>query len=233
MKLLALLIKYVIASAVICLFLATIGAYPFYIIYKITKPKIFICISLLLLLGVNYTTVSAQKIAAKTNLLYGAYTYTPNLGLEISLNKRSTLDIGGGYNPWNLKGTSESNQKLVHWLGQAEYRYWLCQKFSGHFFGAHALGSQFNISQHELPLIFGKGSKDYRYEGYGYGGGISYGYQFILGTRWNLELNMGIGYAKLHYNQYSCIICGEKLANKTKNYFGPTKAAISLLYIIK
>lgn len=175
----------------------------------------------------------AQDMAVKTNLLYGAYTYTPNLSLEIGLGKRSTLDLGGGYNPWNLEGTADNNKKLVHWLGEVEYRRWFCHKFIGHFVGIHALGSQFNISRHELPLLFGKGSKEYRYEGYAYGGGVSYGYQFYLGKRWNLELNVGVGYARLNYDKYECNKCGDKLGTESRNYFGPTKAAVSLIYIIK
>lgn len=45
---------------------------------------------LILTLLVSYSR--AQDIAIKTNLLYGGYTYTPNLSLEIGLGKRSTLD---------------------------------------------------------------------------------------------------------------------------------------------
>ena len=175
----------------------------------------------------------SQQVAVKTNLLYGAYTATPNMGLEIRLAKASTLDIGVGYNPWNLNGSTANNKKLVHWLGQVEYRHWLCQRFTGHFFGVHALGTQFNIAGHELPLLLEKGSKNYRYQGYGYGGGISYGYNFFLGKRWGLEATIGMGYARLHYDKYDCVKCGAKIGADVKNYFGPTKAGISLVYIIK
>ena len=174
-----------------------------------------------------------QQVAVKTNALYGAYTYTPNIGLEFGLGHKSTLDLGAGYNFWEKDGTADNNKKLVHWLAQAEYRYWTCQKFNGHFFGIHALGTQYNISQHELPLLFGKGSKDYRFQGWGAGGGISYGYQWILGKRWNLEANIGVGYVYLQYDKYECKKCGTKLGSEHRNYFGPTKAGISLIYIIK
>lgn len=174
-----------------------------------------------------------QDLAVKTNLFYGGYTLTPNLGAEVGIGKRSTLDLGGGYNPWNRHGTVTDNKKLVHWLGQIEYRYWLCQKFNGHFFGVHALGSQYNISQHKLPMLFGKHSKDYRYEGWAVGAGISYGYQFILGKRWNLELNIGVGYARLEYDKYECKKCGQKIGSEHKNYFGPTKAGVSIMFMIK
>lgn len=173
----------------------------------------------------------SQEVAVKTNLLYGAYTYTPNLGLELALGRRATLDVGGGYNPWNLDGARDNNKKLVHWLGQIEYRYWFCQKFNGHFIGVHALGTEFNISQHELPLLFGKDSQKYRYQGYGYGGGISWGYQWILGKHWNLELNLGVGYARLHYDKFECKKCGNKIGTESRNYYGPTKAGVSLIYV--
>lgn len=188
-----------------------------------------------LLFLVFYFTIpgKSQQVGVKTNLLYGAYTATPNMGLEIRLAKASTLDIGVGYNPWNLNGSTQNNKKLVHWLSQVEYRRWLCQRFTGHFFGVHALGTQFNIAGHELPLLLEKGSKNYRYQGYGYGGGISYGYNFFLGKRWGLEATIGMGYARLHYDKYDCVKCGEKMGADVKNYFGPTRAGISLVYIIK
>lgn len=190
-------------------------------------------VTLLLFLVGACGYISAQKVSLKTNLFYGAYTYTPNLGIELSVGKRSTFEIAGGYNPWDLNGTSETNKKLVHWIGQMEYRYWFCQKFNGHFLGAHILGSEYNISQHKLPLLFGSGSENYRFQGWGAGAGLSYGYQFILGRRWNLELNAGIGYARLQYDKYECRTCGEKVGSEKRNYFGPTKAGISLIYIIK
>lgn len=182
----------------------------------------------------SFTTIcSAQEVAIKTNLLYGAATYTPNLGMELGIGNRSTLHISGGYNPWNLEGSESNNKKLVHWFSNIEYRHWLCEKFSGHFFGVSALGTQYNISQYELPLLFGKGSRNYRYEGYGYGGGLSYGYQWILGKRWNLEANLGVGYARLHFDRYECRTCGTKVDTEKRNYWGPTQAGISLIYIIK
>lgn len=181
----------------------------------------------------SLSQIKAQDVAIKTNLLYGAYTRTPNLSMEIGLGKRSTLDFGGSYNWFGKQGSEVSNKKLVHWLGQVEYRYWLCSKFSGHFFGVHALGSQFNIGGYELPLLFGEGSKNYRYQGWGAGAGISYGYNFYLGKRWGLEANIGVGYARLQYDKYDCMKCGKKIGTENRNYFGPTKVGVSLIYIIK
>ncbi|MGL5635921.1 MAG: DUF3575 domain-containing protein [Bacteroidales bacterium] len=190
-------------------------------------------LSVLCLVLFHSLNIAAQKIAVKTNLLYGGITLTPNLGAEISIAPRWTLDLSGGYNPWNLHGSISNNKKLVHWLVEPEVRYWLCQKFSGHFFGTHLLFSQYNISQHRLPWLLGKGSQNYRYEGNAAGGGLTYGYQFILGNHWNLEASIGIGYARLWYDKFNCLKCGEKLESSHRNYFGPTKAAISIVYLIK
>lgn len=185
------------------------------------------------LLGFFSMEATAQSVAIKTNILYAASAFTPNLGIEIGLSHRSTLDLTAGYNPWNLNGERNDNKKLVHWLGNVEYRYWLCEKFNGHFFGAHALASQYNISQHNLPLLFGKNSKEYRHEGWAAGAGISYGYQWILTNHWNIEATIGIGYARMEYDKYECRNCGEKLGSESRNYFGPTKAGVSFIYIIK
>lgn len=179
-------------------------------------------------------SASAQgEIGIKTNLLYGGYTFTPNLGVEIGLGKRTTLEVTGGYNPWNLNGAKNNNKKLVHWLTQAEFRYFLCEKSNGHFFGAHVLGGQYNISGHKLPLLLGKGSDDFRFEGMALGLGVSYGYQLVLAKRWNLEFNIGVGYVNMRYDKYNCPKCGDKVGTETKHYFGPTKAGVSLIYIIK
>lgn len=171
----------------------------------------------------------AQDLAAKTNLLYWATT-TPNLGFELGLGSRSTLELAAGYNPWTLDG--ERNKKIKHWLVMPEYRYWLCESFNGHFFGAHAGYAYYNIGGVRLPFL-SKGMKDHRYQGWAAGAGVSYGYSWIVGTRWNIEATIGVGYVYTNYDKYECATCGEFKGNKAKHYFGPTKAGISLIYIIK
>ena len=73
--------------------------------------------------------------------------------------------------------------------------------------------------------------KDFRYKGHFYGGGVSYGYQFVLGRHWNLGATIGLGYAYVRYKKYECEECGDMLEKSNKNYWGPTKAALNLIYI--
>lgn len=180
---------------------------------------------------------SAQKVAVKSNLLYDATT-SINLGTEIGLAPKWTLDISGNYNPWTFSG----NRKLKHWLIQPETRYWFCQRFSGHFFGIHEHYSRFNAGG-MLPWGFNSGKMfgsinndnliNSRYEGWLAGGGISYGYQWILGNHWGLEATVGLGYTYLKYNKYRCEKCSEKVGSESRNYFGPSKAGITLIFMIK
>ena len=133
----------------------------------------------------------------------------------------------------NGKAPKATDQVECHYEGTMEYRYWTCERFSGHFWGIHIIGTQYNIAGHHLPLLFGDNSSHYRYEGWGAGGGISYGYHFLLSNRWSLEANIGAGYVRLHYDKFRCKTCGEKVGTENRNYFGPTKAAISLIFLIK
>lgn len=170
----------------------------------------------LLLLTVCCSQVSySQDMALKTNGLYWLAT-TPNVGVELALNRKYTLELSGAYNPCTFK----DDKKMRFWLAQPELKYWFCEKYEGHFVGVHAHGAQF----------FG-GFKDKRYDGYLAGGGFTYGYDWILSPHWNLEAAVGIGYARLWYKESPRIPCEKCHENKHKNYFGPTKAAVSLIYV--
>ena len=179
-------------------------------------------------------SVSGQVVSVKTNLLYGGLTGTPNLGAEFGLSPRLTLDVSGGYNPFGLSGSKADNKKLVHWIVQPELRYWTCRRFGGHFFGVHALYSDYNISGKKLPLLFGSGSQAYRFQGTAVGGGLSYGYQWVIGKHWNIEFTLGAGAVYMKHDKYDCARCGDKIrSGQRRMYYGPTKAGITLVYVIK
>lgn len=168
--------------------------------------------------------------ALKTNLLYAA-TLTPNLGLEIGIAPRISLNITGGYNPWNRKGRKGDNDKLVHWLVQPEVRYWFCETSDGHFVDIHGVATKYNIGGYRFFHVF---EKNYRYEGWGAGLGVGYGYSWVLSDRWGIEAYLGAGVVWLGFdktdNRDWC--CG-KSEHSTKTYFGPTQVGVSLIYNIK
>lgn len=181
----------------------------------------------------NYKSLGLRQptlpdLAVKTNLLYNLTT-TLNLGAELKLSDYLTLDLAVSYNPWEFS----DNRKLKHILVQPELRYWINEPFNGHFLASHLIYSNFNVGNLDLPLGILSGLRDYRYRGNAYGFGFSYGYQWMLSPRWNLEATFGFGYMYMDYTRYKCKTCGKKIEDGDKHYLGPTKAGISLIYIIK
>lgn len=187
------------------------------------KRGLFIVLTLFLSLS-----AFAQHFALKNNFIYDA-TLTPNLSMEIAMAKRITLDIGVGYNPFEFN----NNRQFKHWLAQPEMRFWFCEKFNGTFWGIHAHGGEYNISNLKIPFDIFPNLTENRYEGYFYGGGISIGHQWVLGKHWNLEASIGGGYARIHYDKYPCGECGPKTDSGIHNYFGVTRATFSIIYIFR
>ena len=268
------------------------------------KTTSFIVVALMVL-GTGQQSV-AQDMALKTNLLYDATT-TINLGYEVALNHKTTLDIWMNYNPWTLgrkwvglyeqelntnsESASQRDSKLKHLAIQPEIRFWTCEKFNGHFFGVHLHGGMFNVGALKLPFSMGRykdakgeylgtfpvtmtplGHPNIKVQGVGYhpskeaypglggnietndeiwgnadrdgvyvnsfegwfaGAGVSYGYHLIVSPRFSMEFTLGVGYAYLKYEKSRCTDCKRKLGDETDHYFGPTRAGLSLVYMLK
>lgn len=178
----------------------------------------------------SFGTLSAQSIAVKTNLLYGGVMRAPNIGAEWKVSPKLTLDLWGAYNPFPIgkNGNGSGNRKMKHWLVQPELRYWFCESFNGHFFGAHVFYGQYNISNVSFLE-----TDNFRKQGNTVGVGISYGYQWILSPHWGIEASAGVGYARLYYDKYPCRECGKRISTEKHNYLGPTRIAVSFIYLLK
>lgn len=213
-------------NTTLCLFFAVSHIYKLNITNKMLKHNKLILI-IVLILGTYQ--LHAQTVGVKTNFAHWAAAGTPNVGLEFALNRKYTLEVGGGFNPFVFN----NNKKAKHWIVQPELRYWLCESFNGHFFGLHALAGEYNIGGIDIPVGRLSNLNEFRYEGFAYGAGISYGHQWLISPRWNFELSIGAGYAYLTYDKFTCVKCGSKISSDTQNYLGVTKAAISLIYLIK
>ena len=171
---------------------------------------------------------SAQNVAVKTNALYWATT-TPNIGVEVSVAKQHSLQLFYGLNPWKQSGGDQTS--LRHWLLMPEYRYWFCESFNGWFVGAHLMGGQFNMGGVDLPFGLFPSLENRRYEGWYAGSGVTAGYQWVLSRHWNIEASLGVGYDYIKYDKFRCGECGERLKSGHINYIGPTKLALSVMYV--
>lgn len=182
--------------------------------------------NLLLALGVS-VTYAGEPWELKTNLLYWA-TATPNAAIEFPVGSKHSLQLEGAVNPWEFS----DGKQWKHWVAQAEYKYWTCEPFNGHFFGIHALGGQYNAGNVDLPFGLFPALENNRYQGWGIGGGLSYGYQWVVSRHFNIEASVGVGYVYLKYDKYQCDGCGSPTKSGRYNYVGPTKIALSFIYVL-
>ena len=168
---------------------------------------------IVVILSMTSSQLSAQNVAVKTNFLYWATT-TPNIGAEVSIDRKHTAQMFFALNPWKQSGGDQSS--LRHWS-----------------VGAHLMGGEFTVAGVDFPFGFLSTQKNQRYEGWYIGGGLTGGYQWPLSKHWNLETSLGLGYDFIKYDKFKCGTCGRKLKSSHTNYFGPTKAALSLIYVIR
>lgn len=174
----------------------------------------------------------AQRLALKTNVI-GDAALSPNVAVEVGLAPKWTLDVSGQFNAW----TVGKEHKWKHWVVQPEARYWLCERFVGHFFGVHALGGQYNVGRIGIKSLDFLGTDfsqlaDRRYQGWGAGAGVAYGYVWPVNKHWNLEAEFGFGWVYTRSDIYPCAECGTKIREgKVHNYVGPTKVAFNVVYV--
>ena len=196
---------------------------------RVTKKNILRIVAILAV-ALLAAKGNAQTVAIKTNLINDAL-LSPNIGVEVGLAPKWTVELTGEMNLWKV-----GSHSWKHAFIQPEARYWFCQRFAGHFVGVHALGGVYNFGN--LGLNFKFLGSDFRkllherYQGWAAGAGIVYGYAWPVHKHWNIEAALGIGWLYTRFDSYPCDVCGTKLQdNKPHNYFGPTKAAVSVEYI--
>ena len=186
---------------------------------------------LITLLFAGISTAFSQKVGVKTNLLTDVAA-TPNLGVECALADHWTLELDGQIIAWTIKDHS-----WKHWMVSPEARWWFCEKFNGSFFGLNLMGGQFNVGNiHNSIKFLGQDISqlsDYRFQGWYAGAGINYGYAWEIANHWNIEAEIGIGYAYMKYDRYrlNCNCDDNPLKNKQHNYWGLTKLALNLEYL--
>jgi hypothetical protein len=204
----------------------------------------FKTLSLLLLLGITGASLPAAAqtqpgavtqtdtveqahtravFALKTNIVEWAMT-TPNIGAEVTLAPKWSLELAGSVNPF----TFSDNKKWKHYQGTIEARYWLRESMNGHFFGLHVGGGEYNVAGIKVPFWGFK--KPYRYEGWHVRAGITYGYHWALNHHWSIEAFLGLGVVYTKYDRFECKVCGQKYPNKSKTFFAPTRLAVNLAY---
>ena len=167
---------------------------------------------------------SKTVLAVKNNLLYDL-ALAPNLEVEIPVGKRWSLNAEYKC-PWWLNSKHDFCYQLLSggvegrcWLGNRQKR----NRLTGHFIGLYAEGGIYDFQ------LQGDG-----YQGKYYGAaGVTYGYARQLALHFSLEFSLGIGYLTTEYKKYTPYEGNIIWTNSGRyNFIGPTKAKISLVWLI-
>ena len=127
------------------------------------KRQLILSFALLAALWGTPHRAAAQIFAVRANAL-AALTATLDLGAEVSIADKWTVEASGYWNPLRTENLSTCFHAV-----QLGGRYWLYESF--------------------VDL----GSRTRRYDGLAFGIGLSYGYSWMLSTRWNVAVEAGIG----------------------------------------
>ena len=151
-----------------------------------------------------------------------------NIGVAYAFNDKYSVDLSGVVRPW-ARGENSVNK---YWGVKPEIRYWTCQKFNGSFIGIFSSALQYNVGGKDMPFGLFPDVEKFRFEGWSIGGGISYGYHFVLNDHWNLETAIGAGYVYYDYTQYKCpLLCASVLKEDSYHYWGINSVSISVVYL--
>jgi hypothetical protein len=121
--------------------------------------------------------------------------------------------------------------------GELTVKKWFGKKsserlFTGHHIGLYAqcltydfaFNGRGQIGGDDEKSLFGKAN---------YGGGIEYGYSMPVSKHINFDFSIGVGYLKGQFKDYQaqddCYVWQNL---KKRNFFGPTKAEISLVWLL-
>ncbi len=190
----------------------------------------------------QYKIVRKPIFAVKTNLLYDALTLA-NIEVEVPLGKQWSLSAEWMF-PWWIIDNNEADSKrhrIQILNGNIEAKYWLGNRnvypeMTGWFVGAYV----------------GTGIYDLEFNAKGYQGevkfmgGISGGYSHSINRSRNLrmEYSLGVGYAGIDYRHYEAFYDADainigqynwhpkKLGGGSRPWIGPTKAKVSLVWML-
>lgn len=172
-------------------------------------------------------------MAVKTNLLSDALAL-PNIGAEFYIGKNWSVGADWTYGWWDRDATHH------YWRaygGELAVRRWFGRK-----------AAEKPLTGHHLGLYAGVITYDFEFGGTGYMGGVpggtlwnrcnwfggvEYGYSLPVARRLNIDFTLGIGYLGGKYIKYVPKNGFYQWQSTNKlNWVGPTKAEISLVWLI-
>lgn len=172
-------------------------------------------------------------MALKTNMLYDAL-LVPNIGAEFYLGRNWSVAGNWMYAWW------KTDRRHYYWRlygGDIMVRKWFGRAadgkpLTGHHIGVYAQVCTYDFETGGKGVMGGVPGGDI-WDKANWGVGVEYGYSLPIARRLNIDFGIGFGYFGGEYWEYRPMDgCYVWQATKKRNYFGPTKAEVSLVWLI-
>ena len=171
--------------------------------------------------------------AIKTNALYDLL-LVPNIGVEFGFGKNWSVGANWMYAWWSNRG---KNDFWRIYGGDVEVRRWFGKKaaekpLTGHHVGVYAQALTYDFCLDYKGYMGGEPEGNIL-DKMNYAFGLEYGYSLPIARRLNLDFVLGLGYWGGTYHEYRVIDdCKVWQASKNRHWFGPTKAEVSLVWLL-
>lgn len=172
-------------------------------------------------------------MSLKTNLLYDA-ALVSNLGAEFYVGRRWSLGGSWMYAWW------KNDRRHNYWRiygGELDVRRYFGRRaaekpLTGHHVGLYGQMLTYDFERGGKGCLGGKPGGTL-WDKMSWGVGLEYGYALPIGRRLNLDFGIGVGYLGGEYWEYKPVDNHYVWqATKHRHWFGPTKAEVSLVWLI-
>lgn len=174
-----------------------------------------------------------RYMSLQTNMLYDIAAL-PSIAFEYYFGKNITAAVHWTYGWW------DNDRKHRYWRaygGDITARYWFgkaatIKPLTGHHAGAYFQTLIYDFEFGGKGYLSGRPGASLWQRG-NYAVGVEYGYSLPVGRHFNIDFSIGIGYMWGRYYEYTPLD-GHYVwqATRRQRYFGPTKAEISLVWLL-
>lgn len=170
-------------------------------------------------------------MSIRTNLLYDL-ALVPNIGVDVAIGKHFSISATWEYAYWTL-----DSKNIIHKVygGDASFRWWFGRKGERQPLTGHHLGPYGQMAAFD----FAYGEQRWSATPWQWAVGLEYGYTLPFKKgRMALDFTIGAGYANVCYSHWHITSngAGEKYYEWDQRhecrYIGPTKAEVSLIWLI-
>lgn len=169
----------------------------------------------------------------RTDMLYDA-ALVPNLGVDFYLGRN--ISVGGNWQyAWWSKDSRHRYWRLYG--GDINARWWFGsmaheKPLTGHHLGVYAQMLTYDFEFGDKGYMAGKPGGNI-WERASWGAGVEYGFSLPIARHFNIDFTLGVGYLGgtcLDYRVIDDHYVWQ--ATKRRHWFGPTKAEISLVWLL-